>query len=30
MVLNVGTPAGPESVRPRAPRLEFAEVSARV
>src|SRR3712207_6506121 len=28
MVLNVGTPAGPESVRPRAPRLEFAQVSA--
>ncbi len=30
MVLNVGTPAGPESVRPRAPRLEFDQVSAQV
>jgi 3-hydroxypropanoate dehydrogenase len=30
MVLNVGTPAGPESVRPRAPRLEFEQVSAQV
>ena len=30
MVLNVGAPAGPESVRPRAPRLEFDQVSALV
>lgn len=30
MVLNVGTPAGPGSVRPRAPRLEFSQVSAQV
>ena len=30
MVLNVGTPAGPESVRPRAPRLEFDRVAAVV
>lgn len=30
MVLNVGTPAGPESVRPRAPRLEFDQVAAVV
>ena len=30
MVLNVGTPAGPESVRPRAPRLELEQVSAQV
>ena len=30
MVINVGTPAGPESVRPRAPRLEFDQVSAEV
>ena len=25
LVINVGQPAGPESVRPRAPRLEFAQ-----
>ena len=30
VVLNVGTPAGPEASRPRAPRLEFAQVSAQV
>ncbi|GAA2719740.1 malonic semialdehyde reductase [Cellulomonas aerilata] len=30
MVLNLGTPAGPESARPRAPRLEFDQVSATV
>jgi len=30
MVLNVGTPAGPESSRPRAPRLEFDQVAAVV
>ncbi|WNB86040.1 malonic semialdehyde reductase [Cellulomonas sp. ATA003] len=30
MVLNVGTPAGPESVRPRAPRLSWDQVSAEV
>ncbi len=30
LVLNVGTPAGPESVRPRAPRLEFDQVAAVV
>ena len=30
MVLNVGTPAGPEAVRPRAPRLELEQVSAVV
>lgn len=27
LVINVGVPAGPESVRPRAPRLEFDQVS---
>jgi len=27
LVINVGTPSGPGSVRPRAPRLEFAQVS---
>ncbi|MGV8965693.1 MAG: malonic semialdehyde reductase [Cellulomonas sp.] len=27
LVINVGTPAGPESVRPRAPRLEFDQVA---
>ncbi|NMR18924.1 malonic semialdehyde reductase [Cellulomonas fimi] len=30
MVVNVGTPAGPESVRPRAPRLELAQASLSV
>ncbi len=30
MVLNVGTPAGPESVRPRAPRLAFEQVATTV
>ncbi|RYV52174.1 malonic semialdehyde reductase [Pengzhenrongella frigida] len=27
LVINVGLPAGPESVRPRAPRLEFSQVA---
>ena len=30
MVVNVGTPSGPDAVRPRAPRLEFDQVSAVV
>ncbi len=30
MVVNVGVPAGPESSRPRAPRLEFEQVAAVV
>jgi 3-hydroxypropanoate dehydrogenase len=30
LVLNVGTPAGPDAVRPRAPRLEFGQVSVSV
>ncbi|WP_298456244.1 malonic semialdehyde reductase [uncultured Cellulomonas sp.] len=30
MVLNLGTPAGAESVRPRAPRLSYEQVSAQV
>lgn len=30
LVLNLGTPAGPESVRPRAPRLSWDQVSAQV
>lgn len=30
LVINIGTPAGPESIRPRAPRLEFDEVMRAV
>jgi len=30
LVINVGTPAGPASIRPRAPRLEFAQASSSV
>lgn len=30
LVLNVGTPGGPDAVRPRAPRLEFEQVSVSV
>jgi len=30
LVLNVGQPSGPESVRPRAPRLEFGDAATAV